>query len=340
MGKQRSLSPVTRTTIVTLRNEHYTFGQIANIVSRSETACRQAYKLFEETGGYSDRQRVGRPRKTSEKLDRIIHRLSEGDRTKTAVDIRREIAGHQGGQVSVWTIRRRLRQFGLHGRIARKKPFISHRNRQRRLKFAREHLNWTPKDWARVLWSDESKFQRFGSDGKTYVRRRPGEEFNSRCLRPTVKGGGGSVMVWGGFSRNGPGPIHQINGIMDRFVYLGILTDILEPYADDYLPLNWIFQQDNDPKHTSRIVKDWLQEKRIEVLNWPAQSPDLNPIENLWHFIDKDIKLQKPSNLNELYAVIESSWRKISIELCVKLVDSMPKRCQAVIKNFGYATKY
>jgi transposase len=340
MGKRRSLSPATRARVVTLRHENHTLRRIAEIVGRSETACRQACKLFQGTGGYSDRQRTGRPPKTSEKVDRIIHRLSEKDRSKTAVDIQREIANYQGAQISVRTVRRRLIRFGLHGRIARKKPFVSLRNRQRRLQFARAHLHWTRNDWSRVLWSDESKFQRFGSDGRTYVRRRPGEEFDRKCLKPTVKGGGGSVMVWGAFSRNGMGPIHRIDGIMDRFVYRQILTDVLEPYADDFLPLNWIFQQDNDPKHTARVVQQWFQDQKIAVLNWPAQSPDLNPIENIWHFIDRDIKLKKPSNLNELFTVIESSWRNISVNLCAKLVDSMHNRCRAVIKNCGYATKY
>jgi transposase len=340
MGKQRDLSPTTRAKIVTLRHENHSFRRIGEIVGRSRNACHQACKLFQDTGSYSDRQRSGRPPKTTDRVDRIIRRLSERDRRKTAVDIQREIAGYEGAQVSVWTVRRRLNRFGLHGRVARKKPFVSLRNRKRRLTFARMHLHWTPRDWARVLWSDESKFQRFGSDGKTYVRRRPGEEFHPKCLRPTVKGGGGSVMVWGAFSRNGTGPIHRIDGIMDRFVYLQILRDILEPYAEDFLPLNWVFQQDNDPKHTARIVKQWLQDRHITILDWPAQSPDLNPIENLWHFVDKDIKMSKPSNLNELFTVIESSWRKISVDLCVKLVDSMHNRCKAVIKNFGYATKY
>jgi transposase len=218
MGKQRSLSPTTRARVVTLRNENHSFKRIAGIVGRSQTACKQAVKLFEDTGSYSDRQRIGRPWKTTDRVDRIIYRLSQGDRRKTAVDIQREIANHVGAQVSVSTVKRRLNRFGLHGRVARKKT-ICFSPKSPAAPAVREHVNWTPRDWARVLWSDESKFQRFGSDGRTYVRRRPGEEFNPKCLKPTVKGGGGSVMVWGAFSRNGPGPIHRINGIMDRFVY-------------------------------------------------------------------------------------------------------------------------
>ena len=81
--------------------------------------------------------------------------------------------------------------FGLNGRVARKKPFMSVKKRKASLVFVREHMYWTPEQWHKVLFTDESKFNRFGSDGKTYVRRRPGEEFSPKCTKGTVKGGGG-----------------------------------------------------------------------------------------------------------------------------------------------------
>jgi len=76
---------------------------------------------------------------------------------------------------------------------ARKKPLISEKNRRARIAFAKKHLNWMPQQWSRVIFTDESKFNRFGSDGKIYVRRRKGEEFSKNCIKPTVKGG--SVLV-------------------------------------------------------------------------------------------------------------------------------------------------
>ena len=242
--------------------------------------------------------------------------------------------------VGVRTVRRRLHEFGLFGRAARKKPFISPRNRKRRVEFAKRYLHWTVSDWAKILFSDETKVSRFGSDGRQYVRRRPSEEYNPRCLIPTVKGAGGCVMVWGCFSRSGVGPIHRIEGIMDRFVYVDILQNVLEPYAEDHLLLNWVFQQDNDPKHTSAFAKEWFRKNRINVLDWPSQSPDLNPIEHMWAIVKKDIRRFKPSNLGELFDMIRNSWQGISHETCAKMVDTMPKRCRAVIKSFGYPTRY
>uniref|UniRef100_A0A1I7XBJ4 Transposable element Tcb1 transposase n=2 Tax=Heterorhabditis bacteriophora TaxID=37862 RepID=A0A1I7XBJ4_HETBA len=285
--------------------------------------------------------RTPRKRSTTERIDRIIRRLSEGNCRLTARDIYNEMKAYPECSLSVRSIRRRLVEAGLNGRIARKKPLVSLKNRRARVAFAREHLTWSTADWTKVVFSDESKFNRFGSDGKKYVRRRPGEEFMPKCTIPTIKHGGGSVMVWPAFNRNGPGPLHIVEGIMDSTSYVRILENNLLPYVrSQRLGRNWIFQQDNDPKHSSNATKRWLHQKKITKMEWPSQSPDLNPIEHLWNDAEKEVQRQKPSNIRELEAVIKKAWAQISVQRCANLIDSMPRRCDAVIKNFGYPTKY
>ena len=114
----------------------------------------------------------------------------------------------------------------------------------------------------------------------------------------------------------------------------------MEPYCDDHMPVSYIFQQDNDPKHTSRLVKCWFTENKINVLDWPAQSPDLNPIENLWAHVQKGLRNRTSTNQGHLLQNIQEIWSKINIKVCQDLVASMPKRCAAVIRNKGYPTKY
>ena len=145
--------------------------------------------------------------------------------------------------------------------------------------FAREHMYWTPEQWHKVLFTDESKFNRFGSDGKIYVRRRPGEKFSPKCTKGTVKGGGGSDMIWDAMPKFGTEPVHRVKDITDRFIFLEILEKVMLLYTRRRMGKNWIRQQDNDPKHTIRHAKDWLDQKKISIMKWPAQSPNLSPIE-------------------------------------------------------------
>ena len=104
--------------------------------------------------------------------------------------------------------------------------------------------------------NQKSKFKGFCADGIRYIRcRRKHEEFSRKCIFPTVKGAGGNVMVWGAFSRAGIDPLHQFVGIKKQSTYMDILNNVLEPYCNDPMPLNWILQQDSDSKHASKLVK-------------------------------------------------------------------------------------
>ena len=147
-------------------------------------------------------------------------------------------------------------------------------------------------------------------------------------------------MVWGAFSAKGPGPISQVVGIMNAQKYIEILENNLEKYLHENMAANYTFQQDNDPKHAAKATKAWFEQKKIKVMEWPAQSADLNPIENLWDYIDRRLKAKQIDKLQHLYPALEEIWKNIPKDFCKKLVDSMPNRCRMVIANKGYKIDY
>ena len=128
-------------------------------------------------------------------------------------------------------------------------------------------------------------------------------------------------MIWSCFSRDGVGPIYRVQGIMDQNIYKGIMKDIMLPHAKDKMLRGWTFQHDNDPKHTSKLVTEFLAQKKVRILEWPSQSPDLNPIEHLWEHIERKISVRKPSNQHDLFELIKRTWEEIPIDVLINLVD-------------------
>ena len=194
------------------------------------------------------------------------------------------------------------------------------------------------------MWSDETKINCLGSDGCKWVWKKPGEGLSDRIVEGTVKFGGGSMMIWGCMTWNGVGYATKIDGRMDGDLYLQILKDELQESLQYYglNPPDVIFQQDNDPKHTCKKVKEWLDEQEFRTMVWPAQSPDLNPIEHTWGYLKRRLAEYEhpPSGMEELWDRIQVEWEKIPAEECQKLIESMPRRVQAVLKAKGGYTKY
>ncbi len=102
----------------------------------------------------------------------------------------------------------------------------------------------------------------------------------------------------------------------------------------------WVFQHDNDLKHTAKAAKEWLKKKHIMVLEWPSKSPDLNPIYNLWRELKVQVAKRQPRYRNDLEKICKEEWDKIAPEMCANLVANYKKLLTSVIANKGFATKY
>jgi hypothetical protein len=199
-------------------------------------------------------------------------------------------------------------------------------------------------DWKQVVWTDETKINRLGSDGRKWAWKRAGERLSDRLVEGTLKFGGGSLMMWGCMLWEGCGYACQIEGKMDADLYINILEQNLDSSLKYYNKniQDILFQQDNDPKHTSKKARNWFQQQEIQVIPWPAQSPDLNPIEHLWNHLKKKLGEypKPPEGMVELWERVDREWNEIEVGVCQNLIESMPRRVQAVVKAKGGYTKY
>ena len=245
-----------------------------------------------------------------------------------------------GVKASSRTVRRRLlTQFGLRAYRPAKKPHLNKLQRDKRIRFCKKYLHWNEDDWSKILFSDESMFCQFGTE-TSFVRRPPKTRYLRRYTVPTMKHPP-KVMVWACFSSAGRGSLYFIEQgkTVNADEYIKILKSKMKLSMQIHRCST--FQQDSAPCHTSKKVKDWMIENGVQVLEWPGNSPDLNPIENLWMVLKRKVRLCRPSNVQDLIYHIKRSWcLDITPELCQKLVQSMPKRLKSVIESKGFATKY
>lgn len=161
---------------------------------------------------------------------------------------------------SVQTIRNHLKKSGLFSFSIAKKPKLSKLQKVKRLEFCYKYSTKPETFWKNVIFSDECKFNLKCSDGRIKVWRNKGTRLNKKNIKETVKFGGGNVMVWGCVSSSGVGNIAFIEDTMDRFQYINIISNNLKQSANNLGLKDFIFQQDNDPKHTSKHAKQFIKE--------------------------------------------------------------------------------
>ena len=217
---------------------------------------------------------------------------------------------------------------------------LTARHRAARLQWAQQHFCWGRQQWARFLFSDESRFGLSHHDGGIRVFRRRGERFSDNCLIERDRFGGGSDVVWGGIMGRGKTNLIVVQGNLNA---QGYINQILQPEAVPFLQRHGpaILMHDNARPHVPRICRQLLNRNNVNVLPWPAVLPDMNPIEHIWDYLCRKGRARgNVHNPRDLEIALIQEWNNIPNIVIRRYVRSMRGRLDACINSRGGHTRY
>ncbi|POM72783.1 Putative retroelement [Phytophthora palmivora] len=311
MGRGKTLTDQEYWWVIGLHDGGVSLHEIARKTGRSRTSVRKA--ITAERGPAPDSGDSGtRAGRQPILLRLLIRTAAAGDQFAA------ELKAKLGLKASVRTIQRVLQRV----------DHLEYTKMDRTLPLTAAHKA------ARMKWAEvrRKKFNLDGPDGfKFYWRdiRRPLQSYLQR------QNGGGSVMVWGAFSAEGKSKLVFLKGRQNSGDYIYTISEYMLPFAHSNHGTDFVFQQDNASIHASRETTHFLKEMEVETMVWPARSPDCNPIENVWSGMAARVYVhgRQYSATDQLEIAIQAAWDSIEQAYLQKLVESMPRRCLAVIKK-------
>jgi len=264
----------------------------------------------------------GRPKKITANIAKTV---GQSIRRDTSISLRSLAIrlNNRGVGVSYRTVGRHLKSLGYKKNLPLVTPMLTDTHKRNRVEWAKRHLN---DNWKKTLFTDETAFELFRN---TIERWYKSERPVRRMPKDRRK-----IFAWGGFCAKGTTTLFCFQQIMDGKFYVKILEEHLGE-CNKMLGKKWRFQQDNDPKHTSRVAKAFLADNVPEVMDWPSCSPDLNPIENLWAIVKGNVEKRMPQNLDDLEKFLTEEWNSIPKSVLNNLINSMRRRCELVIESKG-----
>lgn len=289
---------------------------------------------FNNDGQRFPKKPPGRPCKTSLRSNRLLVRLAKADNLSSA----RKLKQQWREPVSIWTVYRRLRLVGLRKRRRLVCPLLTEAHKVARLRWAMTRVIWR-EVWHRVIFTDESRFKRIGSDARIMVWRARGERYLDKNVDHAIQGQGGSVHMWGAIWMNGRSRLRILRQSVNQRTYIQTLQTF---YNEDHVPIDSILQDDNAPAHRAVAVRQYIEEAGIRTIPWPSRSPDLNPIEHVWDFIARKIDSRPVAaeSIQQLAEWVETEWNDMPQDFVNNLILSMPRRIRATIEAKGGHTKY
>ena len=269
------------------------YGAISQQVGLARSTVQYTIKRAPSRRESRSNPRSGRPQVLSPRLKRLITRTYERNPKMSYAELIEETCPgtHRN------TVLKYVKTTNVHKWRCLKRPLLTQADADRRLGWAREHIRWTRAQWARIRWSDECSIERGKGVKPDWVFRRPREGLFPWAVQPKARGTRHSIMFWAAFGFGIRSDLVVCEGD-PKAAHRGFTArkyrDLLQEHLGTVLDHDSIFMQDNASIHTAHIVREWLDEHAIQVMDWPPYSPDLNPIENIWALLKQKIYELRP----------------------------------------------
>lgn len=321
-----------RARIVASRAHGSSYEQIAAEFGISKSKAHRWCTRFEADASLHDKPRSGRPRLvTAQVATRImeIMQLTNSLR-ETQKALSREAIVISRGAIQICN--RRL----LDRKSVRKKPLLSPKQMSARLQFAQANLRRPLAFWRNVLFTDEKLYVTFRRPKHVYVLKG-----SPAPIVPAVKCPP-KIQLWGGISYFGTTSLYRLHGKQTSALYIQRLEENLQNEAARLFRGRWVYMHDSTSYgvHGSKATRKWLGDNVLFIDPWPANSPDLNPIEHVWSWLSREVGKLNPKSVEEYWSALDETWRSMDPSLFRNLVDSMPRRLRAVVRANGGNTEY
>jgi transposase len=321
------------------RNGHRNATEIAKLTGVPVRSCQRYVALLNKTGHIPNIRRSGRPRILTPRKRRQIGKIVYENYFTTASEIKARLEEtHPDLKVGERTVRDELSRLGYNANLPKRAPLLTQSAKENRFQWARKHRRF---NWRKVIFSDETTLQMFRNTCLAWSK-------DGKPLAPMVKHPF-KVHAWAAISERGKIGFYTFTENLNRHIYRNILNNHLYDNANMRYGDQWIFQQDNDPKHTSGDVRYDLERRLPDrVLPWPSYSPDLNPIENVWAILKRNVEkrvkhmVAKRKSVSEevFISIVQEEWENIPEHIILSNIYSMSARVQACIDAEGGHTKY